>query len=876
MQILNNNGTLKTYVRQVYLLKVCICVFVITALFVVQAKAEELPYSSISLLSEASSYDVKVRISGCEQGTYPVEMKIGIDGTNFYKKSTESITVYSDGEGTLSLSKSEVLRWSQEEIAGYITTDQLATANKIYYKAAIEINCKSYETAPLTAYRFTFNAEPEAAYNEMKPHLTMECSVARTGSNFGFEGDQVYLTTYIAMSDDVNYAIGNWSCGNPDYTHIHGQAHFETSISSNEGYNISTLHFVKRVKSVKPVIPYHIISGVKHQGTLSANITPEDAGVDTSDIIWTLEVSNGAQITPQEIKGDFSEILVENNENETEQSHIVLSYKVPEYKYNGVSSIELSPYDCITNTMWISVEKFTISGNDLIPDNNNSWYGSSYSVPVDPTAMDRIEWEINDPKCSLSYSSVDVGSKSHYVSTRVDVSKESINPIRLTANAYKGNELVATATKEIEHVGIIGERYIEPGKSVQLAIGPETTKEFYKYVKWSVRQEAVGDEYYLYDGVEIDDNGLLTISKTAKTGKYFYINAILQDENRNSVLELSSYFRTGTDPNADFTKGEDAIIVAGQKINLKNMCFPKLNQSIARYTIDNKKIASVSKDMLSGLKPGTVTVTAQKLEGKNTYKTIGSCEVRILNKPKLKFNANLTHEGQAINAADFFITEDTSEDIVSLWESSNPQVIEILDEGSGSLWAVKEGTAKITAYFGEKGEKGTYKVSASLSFKKPAFVKKEYTVLTGGKLILAMKNVTSVTNPDYYTEDESVAIATTQLNNKGVATGKVVVEGLSFGDTTLFANIDGELYSCTIHVPEPKINKASIRLKPGQTFRIILTNTKLKKTDVKWESSDPEAVSVDENGIIRAIKNGEAIIYTETGGAKAECLVTVE
>lgn len=64
-------------------------------------------------------------------------------------------------------------------------------------------------------------------------------------------------------------------------------------------------------------------------------------------------------------------------------------------------------------------------------------------------------------------------------------------------------------------------------------------------------------------------------------------------------------------------------------------------------------------------------------------------------------------------------------------------------------------------------------------------------------------------------------------------------------------------------------------LSVGKTGTVSLKKTKIKKTDVQWISDDPEIASVDANGKITAKKSGSTVIYTETGGKRNECHVTV-
>lgn len=321
---------------------------------------------------------------------------------------------------------------------------------------------------------------------------------------------------------------------------------------------------------------------------------------------------------------------------------------------------------------------------------------------------------------------------------------------------------------------------------------------------------------------------------------------------------------------------ESTTIVAGQKINLKEICFRNVDESISRYIVDNKKVASISKSMLSGTKAGTVKVTAQLLVGKNKYEDVATCNVIVLNKPKLKFGIPMTYEGQTIYASDYFTTSDTNTLGATFWESSKPDVVEVTDSTDGLLTAHKSGSAKITAYFGEKGKTGTLKVSATINVKKPAFQKSDYKLLTGGKAVLAMKNVVKAQNPEWVTENENVAVAEKQLDKNGQPTGKVIVKALNCGDTVLTARIDGQEYKCTIHVGAPKISKTKLTIKVNKNATVSLKNTKLPKSSIEWYSENPGIAAVSPNGKVKGIEKGQTIIYTEAGGVRNECVVTVK
>lgn len=382
----------------------------------------------------------------------------------------------------------------------------------------------------------------------------------------------------------------------------------------------------------------------------------------------------------------------------------------------------------------------------------------------------------------------------------------------------------------------------------------------------------------LPDGL-VFDNGTITGVPT-KAGKYMFSVRVENKYGSDSkqlciTIKPAKHDDSGKEE-MDIIKSGAKTIVVGQKLNLKEACFADVDANISRYIVDNKKIASVSKGMLTGLKAGTVKVTAQKAIGKNKYEDVASCDVNILNKPKLKFGIPLTYEGQLIDASYFFTTEDTNTIGATYWESSNSKVVEVVDSEKGILVAHKSGSASISAYFGEKGKKGTLKVTAKINVKYPAFQKKSYKIQTGVNLTLAMKNVTVSMNPEWRAADPDVISVTPQIDKKGNPTGKVTVRGLSYGDTTLIATIHGREYYTEIHVAAPKISKSKLTLKTKQTGTIALKNTKLKKTAIEWYSSDPGVAMVNSSGKITGISVGECRIYTETGGVLNECFLTVK
>lgn len=81
-----------------------------------------------------------------------------------------------------------------------------------------------------------------------------------------------------------------------------------------------------------------------------------------------------------------------------------------------------------------------------------------------------------------------------------------------------------------------------------------------------------------------------------------------------------------------------------------------------------------------------------------------------------------------------------------------------------------------------------------------------------------------------------------------------------------------------IAVTSVSLNKTTLKLKEGENETLIATVTPDNATDktVTWTSSNPAIATVDENGKVAAIKEGEATITAKAGEKEATCSVLVK
>ena len=176
------------------------------------------------------------------------------------------------------------------------------------------------------------------------------------------------------------------------------------------------------------------------------------------------------------------------------------------------------------------------------------------------------------------------------------------------------------------------------------------------------------------------------------------------------------------------------------------------------------------------------------------------------------------------------ITPEDALDKTLIWESSNPDIVSV--DANGNIKALKEGTAtiKVTTKDGEF----TAEVKITVNKKDVEEEEKEETVQTS--TTPTKKPTTSTEEPNTPSEE-------------------------------------------TIKVTGVSLNKTNINLYVNDTAKLTATvkPNNASNKQVTWKSSNPDVVSVDANGNIKALKEGSATITvtTKDGNYTATCTVTV-
>ena len=208
------------------------------------------------------------------------------------------------------------------------------------------------------------------------------------------------------------------------------------------------------------------------------------------------------------------------------------------------------------------------------------------------------------------------------------------------------------------------------------------------------------------------------------------------------------------------------------------------------------------------------------------------------------------------------------------WTSSNSSVASV---SGGVVTAAAEGTTTITASAGGKSAKCEVSVKRKVVDVTGVSLNKTDLTLNPGETFLLEATV----SPSDAT-DKTVTWTSSDPSVVSVESG--LVKAVSAGTATVTATAGGKSAKCEVNV-QPRVvdvtgislNKTDLTLNPGGTFQLEATVSPSDATDktVTWTSSDPSVVSV-ENGLVKAVSPGYAIVTATAGGKSARCEVTVQ
>lgn len=203
------------------------------------------------------------------------------------------------------------------------------------------------------------------------------------------------------------------------------------------------------------------------------------------------------------------------------------------------------------------------------------------------------------------------------------------------------------------------------------------------------------------------------------------------------------------------------------------------------------------------------------------------------------------------------------------WSSSDPDIVSVDD---GRITGIAAGKAVISVTCGDVTALST--VTVEVPVKQISLSTQEVVMALGDTVTLTAEPVPKDAT-GFHVSWTSSDPAITNVSAEGVVTA------VGVGCTTITAQCGDITAICSVqvgyHADMVQIDPIAINLYVGQSSRIYArTSPGTDVIDVPvYESSNPEVVSVSEDGTITGIAAGTATVTVHYGEASASCIVTV-
>ena len=225
-----------------------------------------------------------------------------------------------------------------------------------------------------------------------------------------------------------------------------------------------------------------------------------------------------------------------------------------------------------------------------------------------------------------------------------------------------------------------------------------------------------------------------------------------------------------------------------------------------------------------------------------------------------------------------YLPESTTVEKNVTWTSSNENVAKVVD---GTVTAVSEGNATITA---------TATADTTKTAKCEVIVNKKQIPLES---IMLDKNEeelfvgqTDTLNVSYNPENttDNISLSWSSSNEEVAAVENGVVTTKKAGYAVITASANGKVAKCEYNVKDIELESialsdASLTMEKGteDILSVIYNpeNTTMDKT-ITWTTTDESVVTIDNNGVLKAVGNGLATITATVSGKTAICDVTVK
>jgi uncharacterized protein YjdB len=312
----------------------------------------------------------------------------------------------------------------------------------------------------------------------------------------------------------------------------------------------------------------------------------------------------------------------------------------------------------------------------------------------------------------------------------------------------------------------------------------------------------------------------------------------------------------------------------GQETNLTASVLPAdATDPHVYFTSSDTAVATVDDGgRVKAVAPGSAVITAKA----------GDCEARCQVTVTARY---VPVESVSLNKQTITLERGESFDLVATvrpanatdaavtWSSSNPSVASVSE--NGRVEALAAGSAVITARAGDCEARCEVTVNAPYVAVEGISLDKTEITLSKGATATLTATVTPANATDPAVTWSSSATRYVTVDANGTLTAVKV------GTATITAKAGKYTATCKVTVTTPatsvQLNHSSATLRPLETLQLTLSAKPngAVVSDVQWTSSDPDIATVNENGLVTALKDGPAIITATMGDLSDTCVIYV-
>ncbi|MBQ7117065.1 MAG: Ig-like domain-containing protein [Clostridia bacterium] len=371
--------------------------------------------------------------------------------------------------------------------------------------------------------------------------------------------------------------------------------------------------------------------------------------------------------------------------------------------------------------------------------------------------------------------------------------------------------------------------------------------------------------------VSVDENGVVTaVGRGTAT-----VTVTTEDEGKTAecTFTVKQLVEEIVFTESEYTVG------AGKKLTLGVQALPEnANDKTLKWESSESSVATVANGTVTGIRAGETLITATAADTGRITATVKVTVVKHAEAIELTAETDNLWIGDSVLLNALVLPEDTTDKTVTF--TSSDESIATVDENGlvTALSAGETGTAEVVI----TALSACTSAAAEYTFT----VRQQITDIIIPDTSVILKLGESYTfGPEVLPVnafDKTVTYTSSDKDILTVEDGKVTTVGTGTATVTLTSACGKVEKTCEIKIivlPAEIEMEAELSVEKNKTHQLtpVLTPDNVTETKVIYTSSDEEVAKVDENGLVTALKAGNAVIkaQTETEDVYAECKVSV-